>query len=327
MACASAGAVVAGDGPFNLLSAITVTDATGTPIFQPLSGYSLYLVNKYLPAGDVNTGIPRAYNNPQIGPEYNFAATGTTGTAVFRIDLEFEQDTATGYGSIPNLDSNASLQLKVDVAIYTVAWTGTTVSAATVTVRTTQHYWAPVGRDSDGVPTADKPFGVGDYLETRYETQTVSAAAENLVTVTNRGGLVRGAILVSRNAGARTAYGATSNVGVVLDNIPVDEGLPFEEQLDRMRRTYGYFGADLTTSYAPLTAGVQAGLDRGVIAEYFGAMSAGRDSWMNTRVGSLLQYRITPGASATTLEIITQLMQVKYPAAFYALPGQQVGAL
>src|SRR3954469_577555 len=36
---ASAGAVVAGDGPFNLISGITLTDATGQPIFQPVSGY------------------------------------------------------------------------------------------------------------------------------------------------------------------------------------------------------------------------------------------------------------------------------------------------
>src|SRR3954464_3069891 len=34
---ASAGAVVAGDGPFNLISGITVTDATGQAIQQPIS--------------------------------------------------------------------------------------------------------------------------------------------------------------------------------------------------------------------------------------------------------------------------------------------------
>ena len=36
------------DGPFNLISAITLTDATGQPIIQPISGFNLYLVNKYL---------------------------------------------------------------------------------------------------------------------------------------------------------------------------------------------------------------------------------------------------------------------------------------
>lgn len=85
-----------------------------------------------------------------------------------------------------------------------------------------------------------------------------------------------------------------------------------------LRRMYGYIGTDLTTSYAPLTAGTLPGLDRGVQVWNFGGLSGGRDSWLATRVGSLLQAKITPGAGATTLEVITQLAQVKDAGAFYA---------
>lgn len=84
-----------------------------------------------------------------------------------------------------------------------------------------------------------------------------------------------------------------------------------------LRHMYGYVGTDLTTSYAPLSAGTLPGLDRGVVVWPFGAYSGGRDSWLATRVGSLLQFKVTPGASATSLEIITQLAQVKDAAAFY----------
>ena len=77
-ACASAGAVVAGDAPFNVLSGITLTDATGQPITQPISGYGLYLVNKYL--GSDTVPVPFA-NNPHQGPEYAYSATSTAGTA------------------------------------------------------------------------------------------------------------------------------------------------------------------------------------------------------------------------------------------------------
>src|SRR3954470_24060113 len=123
---ASAGAVVAGDGPWNLINGITITDATGQAIQQPISGYNLYLVNKYLSFGSgENTNIPRAYANPQAGSDYTYSSTGTVGTATFRLDIDFEQDYNTGYGCIPNLDSNASLQLKIDVAPYTNAFTGT----------------------------------------------------------------------------------------------------------------------------------------------------------------------------------------------------------
>jgi hypothetical protein len=316
--CASAAAIVAGDAPWNLVTGITLTDATGQPVFQPVSGYNLYLINKYLPAGTLKTNMTRAWTDPHLGPEYAFAASAAAGSASFRLDLDFEQDARTGYGCIPNLDSNASLQLKIDYAVYTVAMTGTTPSAATLSVRVSQHYWAPVGKTLNGVPVDVEPPGSGDYTEMRYETQTVTASAENLVSITNRGGFIKGVLLVSRAAGTRTAYTAASNVGWVLDNYPIYEGITFEEFMYDTRRAYGYIGADLTTSYAPLTAGVMPGADRGVIALNFQTLNPEvRDSWLNTRVGSLWQARVTPGASATTLEVVTQLAQVRDPVAFY----------
>lgn len=311
-------AVVAGDAPFNLISSIWLSDATGQAITQPISGYNLYLVNKYLPAGGIKTNMPRPYSNPHLGPEFAFAASSTSGSATFRLDLDLEQDYNSGYGCIPNLDANASLQLNINVAQYSVAFGGGTPAAATLSVTVDQHYWAPVGNVLGGVPVNSSPSGMGDYLETRYETQTVSAAAENTVAVTNRGGLIKGIIAVSRAAGVRTAYTAASNMGLVLDNNAIDEGIKLESVSDRNRRAYGFYGADLTTSYAPVTPGVQVGLDRGVTVYPFFALSGGRDSWLSTRVGSLLQLKMTPGASATQLELITQLMQVRDPGSFYS---------
>lgn len=317
---ASTGAAVTGDAPFNLVSGITVTDATGQAIQQPISGYNLYLVNKYLAFGGLqNTNIPRAWANPAIGSDYAFAVTTTLATVQFRLDVIFEQDFNSGYGCIPNLDSNASLQVKIDVAAYTQAYTGTTPSAQTISVRVAQYYWAPVGSSVAGVAAMTTPVGFGDYVETRYETQTVTASAENTVNVTNRGGLIKGIIAVSRAAGARTDYTSLSNVGLLLDNNAIDEGVPVEERRDILRRTYGYIGTDATNSYVtPGTAGVLTGLDRGVMVWPFAALSGGRDSWLATRVGSLLQLKLTPGASATSLELITMLAQVKDPASFYA---------
>lgn len=319
MTASGSGALVTGDGPWNLLSGITVTDATGQAIIQPISGFNLYCVNKYLSFGSVeNTNMPRPYQSQQLGPEYLFSATTTTGTATFRLDLDFEQDYNSGYGCLPNLDSNASLQLKMDVAALSVAFAGV-FTAGSVSVRVAQYYWAPVGSNVGGVAAMSQPVGFGDYVETRYETQTVTASSENLVSVTNRGGLIKGIIAISRAAGARTAYTAGTNVGLLLDNNAIDEGITFEEQNDMLRRMYGYIGTDLTTSYAPIaTAGTLPGLDRGVMVWPFAAESGGRDSWLATRVGSLLQLKLTPGASATSLELITLLAQVKDAGAFYA---------
>lgn len=320
---ASAGAVVTGDAPWNLVTNITLSDATGQPVVQPISGFNAYLINKYFSNGITDTDIPRAWGNPHLGPEFAFAATATTFAATFRLDLDLEQDYNTGYGSIPNLDSNASLLLKIDAAVYTVAFSGTGVTVASLSVTVDQHYWAPVGATTGGVANEVNPVGFGDFVETRYENQNAVASAENTVPVNNRGGLVRGILAVSRAAGARVAYTANTNVGVVYDNNAIDEGIKLEAQQDLLRRTYGYIGADISNSYAPLSAGILPGLDNGVMCWNFGSLSGGRDSWLTTRVGTLLQLKITPGASATQLELVTQLMQVKDAAAFY---GSGAGA-
>jgi hypothetical protein len=321
-AWASAGAVVNGDGPYRLVAGVTVTDATGQPIMQPISGFNLYLVNKYSGHGQ-NTNYPTPWENSVMSPEYAYSSTGTLGTATFRLDIDFEIDAATGYGCIPNLDSNASLQLKIDAAASTVAFTGTTIGASTLSVRVEQEYWAPVASSAGGVAVEASPPGAGDYLETRYETQTVSASSENLVTLTNRGGLIKDVILVSRAAGARVAITALSNLGVLLDNQPINEGIPIESHYDFTRRQFGYFGTDVAVAgaFAPLTAGTLSGLDVGVVPMSFDALSVGRTSWLNTRAGSLFQFKVTPGASATQLEIITRLAQVKDHASFYNTAG------
>lgn len=316
---ASAGAVGTNlDSPFNLITGVTLTDATGQPVMQPISGISLYLVNKYLSAGNESRWpTPNFASDPRMGPEYAFASTATTGTAKFRLDIDFEQDSKTGYMSIPNLDSNASLQLKIDFAQSTAAFTGTGTSAATLSVRVAQYYWAPVGLTTGGQPNATHPVGFGDYLETRYETQTATASSENLLNINNRGGLIKGIIGVSRAAGVRTAYTAGSNVGLVYDNNAIDEGIPIEEHYDLLRRMYGYLGADVIAAMTPLTVGTVPGLDVGVMVWPFASYNPGRDTWLNTRVGTQLQVKLTPGAAATQVEFITQIAQVKDAAAFY----------
>lgn len=305
-------AKVAGDAPFNLISGISLTDATGQSITQTISGYNLYLVNKYLPgSADV-----QPFSDPRMGTEFAYSSTATAGTVNFRLDIDLEQDKDTGYGCIPNLDANASLQLRIDLAPVSVAFGGT-VTTSNVNVRVEQHYWAPVSATTGGVPNMTVPAGFGDYVETRYENQTVSANSENTISATNRGGLIRGIIAVSRANGARTDFVAKSNVGLVYDNNAIDEGISLESQKDTMRRTTGYVGPESTTDYGANLPGFP-GLDRGVIVYDFASQGGERDTWLSTRVGTLLQLKLTPGANATQLELITQIAQVKDAAAFYA---------
>lgn len=304
-------AKVTGDAPFNLISGISLTDATGQSITQTISGYNLYLVNKYLPG----SSEVAPFSDPMMGTEFSFSATATKGTIKFRLDIDLEVDKDTGYGCIPNLDANASLQLRIDLAPISVALSGT-VTGSNVAVRVEQHYWAPVAATTGGVPNMTVPTGFGDYIETRYENQTVSAGSENTVNATNRGGLIRGIIAVSRASGTRTAFTAGSNVGLVYDNNAVDEGISIESVNDSLRRSKGFVGSENVNSYNGVTG--FPGLDRGVLVYDFEGQGGERDTWLSTRVGTLLQLKVTPGASATQLELITQIAQVKDAAAFYA---------
>lgn len=314
---ASGAAVVAGDAPWNLISLISLTDAAGQSIVQPITGYDLMLLNKHLDQGPYNTALGL---NPRLGPDYNYAASGTTGSATFRLTIWTEVDARTGYGCIPNLDSNASPLLQINVNPASVAFTGTTPSAATVSVRVQQEYWLPVSPTLAGQPVRNITPGMGDYLETRKETLTVNAQSENLAQILSRGGLTRGALLVSRAAGVRTAYEPGKNFGLRYDNNSIYEGIPVESWFREMRNARNLHGADVTTSYAPLSAGVLDGIDRGVLALNYAAEQPDnvRDSWLSTRVGSLIQAVVTPGASATQLEIISQVMQVRDVEAFYS---------
>ena len=316
-AFATAGALGGSDGPFSLINSIALTDATGQPVVQPISGFNAYLLQKYLSFGSF---LSPEQADPTASPDYTYSATAVSGTAKFRLYLVFEQDYRTGYGCIPNLDANASLQLRIEAAGYGAAFAGTGVTAANTSVTVEQIYWAPVGTTTGGVPNAQYPPGYGDFLQTRYETQTVTAAAENTIPVNNRGGMVKGILLVSRAAGQRVAFNPTANLGIVYDNAAINEGVRFDNHNDIVRRLYGFNGPDRSAAanaFQSGTVGTTRGIDTGVAAIPFGLLSGGRDSWLSTRVGTLLQVKATPGAAATQLELVTALMQVRDAQAFY----------
>lgn len=310
-------AIVTGDSPWNGITRLSLFDSQGTPVIPPMSAYNLRLIQKYLPSGAAV--FHRHATDPAAGPEYAFSASGTSGAARFRLELQFEEDERTGWGCIPNLDANASPQLNIDFGAHSLLFSGGTASAATVSVTVTQHYYAVPPAAIGGVAVQTAPSGVGDYLQTRYETSTVTPSAENILALSNRGGYVKGVIVVSRTAGGvRTALTGSAQSALVLDNVDIDAQVSTDELNDQLRRTRGFTGADYTTTYAPLTAGTIPGIDTGVLVLAPSHRGDGRDQWLETAIGSLFQARFTPGASASAVEIITQLAQPRDVAAFMA---------
>jgi hypothetical protein len=128
--------------------------------------------------------------------------------------------------------------------VTTVAFSGGTASAATIGMRVTQHYWAPVGKTLAGAPVEVAPPGAGDYLETRYETQTVSAVGEPCYgdePWRSHQGHPHGV----ECGGYAYRYHCRVVVGTLLDNQPIDESVPVEEFL-RLRPAFGRVSSVLT---------------------------------------------------------------------------------
>lgn len=321
---ASGAAIVNGDGPFRLIPKVYLTDASGNPIVTAISAYNLYLLNKNFPSGGYFSDVPEPWYSPTSGPasQYTYTGSGTTGTAIFRVRIDMELDSGTTYGSIPNMDANATPLLNMDYSIYSTTWTGTTPSAASITVRVSQNYWSPTPGALQGKAVMSAPPAAGTYIENRYETATASAGSENIITTNSgKGGFLQGALIISRNAGVRTAITAASNFTVMLDNQPFQDNVPIEEWMANYRRYSGYCGNDIAQDYTSgtiFTPGTAAGAEVGVIPVIFSMWNEWRDTWLSTRAGSLLQYKFTPGASATGVEILSRILMTDNADAFYA---------
>ena len=294
------------DGPASAISRIELRNAAGNPLFVPMTGYQLYLWNKW-----AHPTVTAPYCAPYLG-EY----TQTAGTAAtFYLDLASEIDPETGLGSIPALASNRNYQLVIDAAPYTFVTGGT---AGTLTVEGVAHYWSePPASSTAGVAQETTPQGLGTVHQVQIDNQSVNPG-DKYVKLNNVGNFMRNIIFVLRNAaGARvdTSWPALSEL--YLDNEPMFY-LPKSDWRRQLRQQYGYTNT---------TQDAANGLDNGVFVLPFDALlgsTAGdpansRSQYLPTLDSSQLQLRGTNyGADTSTLEIITSSVIPRSTADIYS---------
>src|SRR5690606_31860007 len=102
---AGGSAVVAADGPWNVLRDIMLQEPSGATIQQFNTGYQAFLYSKYY-------GIARNAD-PRAGA---YTALDANGNGRFQIYLPLELDPRSGLGSLPNQNSAAEFQLRYTVA-------------------------------------------------------------------------------------------------------------------------------------------------------------------------------------------------------------------
>lgn len=286
------------DAPFNVLNSVEFKTAAGNDIIVPMSGYQLYLANKY---GAQFAQAPMA--DARMGRQYS--AVPATG-AHFFLQVPLEVDAANAYGAIPALASNRSYQLNVNLAAIPTLMSGTPTSVS-VTITGVAHYWSePPSSTPSGAVQASAPSGLGTVSQWQLEMPSVNPG-DRLIKSNNVGNVLRTLIFVLRNAaGARIDTNGWPAVSeLYLDNEPMFY-FSQNEWEDMMCKWY-----DLQAT----AKDVANGLDTGVYVipfhtlasnSFAGSSDNSRAQLLPTVDASQLQLRGTSWGSAVSgLEIIT----------------------
>jgi len=303
----------AADAPWNVIQQISVKNAAGQPLIAPVTGYELYLINKY---GAQGAGMVSAYGT-LADPKNNRQYSATAPDAHFFLDLPFEIDPSSGLGAIPALASNRSYQVEVTLNSMSAIYSAQPTSAV-VSLDVTANYWdVPPATTPGGAVQATDPFGAGTLSLWQKEVPVI-APGDQLTRSNNVGNVIRNIILTTRTAaGARTDADFPGIMELYVDNNPMIR-LKKTEWQDLMARAYGYNATALDTA---------GGLDTGVYVFPFHVLAGGlsndpsnsRAQLLPTLDATLLQFKgYGYGASISTLTVLTQAVTSDNSAFIYS---------
>lgn len=295
------------DAPFNVISALEFRTAAGNDLIVPLTGYQMYLVDKY---GAQYAQAP--YSDNRTGRQYS----ATAPSAHFFLQVPLEIDAETALGAIPALASNRSYQLALILSGIATIMSG--APTATVTINGTAWYWSePPAASASGLSQQTQPAGLGTINQWQLETPPITPG-DKYMKSNNVGNVLRTLIFSLRNSsGVRIDTNGWPAVSeLYLDNEPMFY-LTQNEWEDWMAKTYGFNAA---------TKDVALGLDTGVYVIPFHALTGGlagdpansRSQMLPTLDASQLQLRGTSfGSAVSTLEILTNSVVPVSAAAVY----------
>lgn len=195
-------AVAAADSPYNVITQLTLRDASGQPIYPAIDGYGLWLINLY--GGQCGQG---GRQNPSFLP--SFSAIAASGNFLFKlwVPLEFN---SSGYCSLP-ADNSAELPkllINLNSAAGGVYTTAPAPTVPTLTVTVEESYWAVPNNMPDL-----SPFDVGASAQWLLTTSGQNPPSNAYMRVLDQGvgQFVHTKIFVFRDStGARADLWPTS---------------------------------------------------------------------------------------------------------------------
>lgn len=189
------------DGPFSVLQSVIVEDIGGKQILGPLTGWQLYILNRF--GGFVYNADAKA--NGVYTVTTGTGATGGSYRFTLRVPVQVRRRDA--MGALPNRNASATFKLKITLNNIDAVYTTNPTNAPSVNVQIQQHGWATSdNRDYKGNGVSPAPNGVGSLLYTDVETIQLSSGGFNQ-RMSTFGGLLRVLIFELRNSTGSRATG------------------------------------------------------------------------------------------------------------------------
>ncbi len=319
-------AVVAAPGgtlafPWNLIASIQVTNASGDSITVPLSGYELYIINKY--GGTQQAPNCDPYNNPDF-EAVTAGAVGGGGSVQFRLVFPFEIDERDAFCALPNMASNKSYQVIIQWNALATIFAGGTAPNGTATLALTvdQEYWGqPQPNNAEGFPQETEPQGNGSVSLFRRQADTVSAGGR-VIQLYNVGNVIRWSAFMLFSSAANNPR--TDADFPVLSYFRLNNDQMFLKRLgaweSEMRRRYGYGSTAVTKDAAGfLDTGVYVMSDF-MVQHGFVTPDGPRDQYLVTVDATLYQWEAAVfGALAQQFVVIQNEIKPKDAASLYSL--------
>ena len=290
------------DAPFAILDTVELDDTNSKPIFGPMTGYDMYLVNKL--GGYAHSDDARANADTFL------LTSGSALAFSFCLRLPVELVHRDAFGSVPNKSSSATYQVKLRLAAYAAGANFNTVGAHSLTVRTRiqQFGWMdPQSVDIQGNPVQPTPpANSTTQIWDKQDYQGLAAGSLNQ-NLQGLDAMIRNLVFVLRDNSASSATAAASATSSATPRHAGDLSWPdpftlkYETStpINRLRKVwihmmsedFGYGGAR-----GSLSTEAASGRDLGVFAETF-ARDFGLKPGAESRFGYL------PANAGTTIKI------------------------
>jgi hypothetical protein len=207
MECVTAGNAAAvafnANAPWNAIDVIQLNDVQSQPMLGPMTGWDLYIVNKY--GGYANQ------NDPRMWGQY-FALTGagaTGGSFTFSLRIPVEIVKRDALGVLPNKNNAASFKVEVTLAPTATVYSVAPTAAGIVRLRFQLYgYDDPSDVDLKGNAVSQNPPAVNTTQYWQKQTYPLNAGAMNL-RLQGIDALVRGLIFVLTDSVASRTVGDT----------------------------------------------------------------------------------------------------------------------